>query len=101
LKKTFLKTEIKRAIIEPETDLDDVCIVPGMNPKYIGSAVIDVSEDGYAFVSWLQPVIDWKYHTWGILNAFLFWILLYCVSVVVFGVAITLAAIKLEILGVI
>ncbi|ETA69137.1 hypothetical protein MettiDRAFT_2631 [Methanolobus tindarius DSM 2278] len=62
MRKPFLRTEIKRAIIEPETDMDEVCIVPEMPMQYINNAVITVSEDGYAFVTWLQPVKDWKYH---------------------------------------
>ena len=61
MKKTFMRTELKRAILEPTEDLDDICIVPEMRPHHIKNASINVHEDGYAFVSWLQPVNDWRY----------------------------------------
>ncbi|ETA67408.1 hypothetical protein MettiDRAFT_0832 [Methanolobus tindarius DSM 2278] len=79
MKKPFLKTEIKRAIIEPETDVDEVCIVPGMSMLYMHNAEITVSEDGYAFVTWLQPVKDWKYHVADFIAG--------CLIVVVFFIA--------------
>jgi hypothetical protein len=101
LKKTFLRTELKRKILEPEEEPGETCIVPEMSPESIENAVVTVHEDGYAFVSWLQPVKDWRYWLILLVNGMLSWVLLYLVSLVVFGVLITLAAFKLQDLGMI
>ncbi|SFM89888.1 hypothetical protein [Methanolobus profundi] len=101
MKKPFLKTELKRVIIEPEEGLDEISLVPGMNPEYIKNAVVTVSEDGYAFVSWLQPIKDWKYHLAGFAWGCLFWFIVILISIVFWIVCGDIATIYLQEWGVI
>lgn len=101
MKKTFLKTEIKRAIIQPETDLEEVCIVPEMGMQYIDNATITVSDDGYAFVTWLQPVKDWRYYTADFLAGCAAFAIFLATAAIFWSLGVTSLVIKLQQLGVI
>jgi hypothetical protein len=51
---------IQRVIIGPEEELDKSYIVPDMKANSIPKASLFVGNDGYAYVSWLEPVPGWR-----------------------------------------
>ena len=85
---SFVRSQIKRAAI-PQEDLDDkdiMSVVPDMPPSCIKNAVVSISDDGMVYVTWLQPVIDWRFIAMGSVNAFMFWILLFIIVSVVWDI---------------
>jgi len=51
---------IKRAIIGPEDEIGKDCIIPGMGPEHLESAVVRVDEEGWAYVTWLEVQPGWR-----------------------------------------
>lgn len=56
--KPFIKVQLKRVYVP--SDMGEEYIIQGLYPADVKRTTLTVLDDGSTFVTWLEPVRDWK-----------------------------------------